>query len=60
MKKVFDFLIKQFSNHEIVILEDESLAEIINAFGNRVTRLFTYGSLSTWENSQFIPFLYII
>lgn len=33
MKKVFDFLIKQFSNHEIVILEDESLAEIINAFG---------------------------
>ena len=47
MKKVFDFLIKQFSNHEIVILEDESLAEIINAFGNRVTRMFTYGSLST-------------
>lgn len=33
MKKVFDFLIKQFPNHEIVILEDESLAEIINAFG---------------------------
>lgn len=33
MKKAFDFLIKQFPNHEIAILEDESLAEIINTFG---------------------------
>jgi hypothetical protein len=28
----FDFLIKQFSNYEIVVLEDECLAEIINPF----------------------------
>lgn len=33
MKNIFDFLTKQFPNDEIVILEDDSLAEIINTFG---------------------------
>lgn len=32
MKKRFDFLIKQFSNYEIIISEDEGFVEIINPF----------------------------
>ncbi len=40
MKKRFDFLIKQFSNYEIIVLEDECLAEIINPYCKENIRVY--------------------
>jgi len=50
MKKIFDFLIKQFPNDEIVILEDDSLAEIINTFGKDNIKVY-------YDSDDFSPYI---